>query len=176
MPRRRAATAWTFASLLALSGCGWAPLYANSETGPAAAELRAIRVEPIPERIGQRLEMSLRNAFNPTGEPTNERYRLKTILTVSLSDLGLQSQGTAVLGRLDVFATYYLIDLKSGNNLLVNTVHSQNSFPLNPNQYSTVVGEDDVGVRSVVELSREITARLTLFMMHRLAEQATKPS
>ena len=51
-----------------LSGCGWTPLYAESR-GPASEELRAIRVDPIPERIGQRLEIALRNSLNPTGEP-----------------------------------------------------------------------------------------------------------
>ena len=29
-----------------LAGCGWAPLYANRETGPADADLRAIKVSP----------------------------------------------------------------------------------------------------------------------------------
>ena len=36
---------------LALSGCGWAPLYAEPASGPASEELRAIYVEPILERI-----------------------------------------------------------------------------------------------------------------------------
>jgi hypothetical protein len=55
-------------------------------------------------------------------------------------------------------------------------VHVANSFNLNPNQYSTVVGEDDVAVRSVAELNQEIVTRLTLFMVRRLAEQPPAPS
>jgi LPS-assembly lipoprotein len=166
------ALAWS----LALSGCGWAPLYADPQSGPASSELRAIRVDPIPERAGQRLEMALRNSLNPTGEPTPARYRLATSLSVSLSDLGLISQGTATLGRVDLFATYHLIDLKSGTVLQTNTVHTQNAFALDPNQYSTVVGENDAGLRGVVELDREIVTRLTLFLQHRLATQPPKRS
>ncbi len=64
--------------------------------------------------------------------------------------------------------TYFLIDLQSGNNLLANTVHVANSFDLNPNQYSTIVGEDDAGVRTVAELDQEIVTRLTLFFQGRL--------
>ncbi len=169
------ARAFAAAALLVLAGCGWTPLYADPQSGPASGELRAIHVDPIPDRIGQRLEMALRNSLNPTGEPTKERYRLETRLAVALSNLGLQSQGTAVLGRLDVSATYRLIDLKSGGTLLTNTVHSQNSFALNPNQYSTVVGEDDAGVRSVVELDQEIVRRLSLFMEQRVAARSAKP-
>jgi hypothetical protein len=151
------------------SGCGWTPLYADLDTGPANEDLRAIRVEPISERIGQRLAMALRNSLNPTGEPTTQRYRLATTLNVVLSSLGIQSQGTATLGRLDVYATYYLYDIASGAILLGNTLHVQNSFELNPNQYSTVVGEDDAAVRSVAELNQEMVARLSLFMERRAA-------
>lgn len=158
-----------------LSGCGWAPLYAQIETGPASEELSAIKVDPIPERIGQRLEIALRNSLNPTGEPTTPRYLLKTRLTVVLGNLGIQSQGLATLGQLDVFADYTLSDLQSGSQLLANGLHVANSFNLNPNQYSTIVGEDDAAVRSVAELDQEIMKRLTLFMQRRIAEKGTKP-
>jgi LPS-assembly lipoprotein len=159
----------------AFSGCGWTPLYADVATGPASEELRAIRVDPISERIGQRLEIALRNSLNPSGEPSPERYRLRTTLASYLSNLGIQSQGLATLGKLDVYATYYLVDIQSGNNLLVNTVHVANSFDLNPNQYSTIVGDEDAAVRSVAELDQEIVTRLTLFMQRRIAEKSPKP-
>jgi len=161
--------------LPALSGCGWTPLYADIAAGPASEELRAIRVDPISERIGQRLEIALRNSLNPTGEPSSERYRLRTTLASYLSNLGIQSQGLATLGKLDISATYYLVDVQSGSILLANTVHVANSFDLNPNQYSTVVGEDDAAVRSVAELDQEIVTRLTLFMQRRIAEKSPKP-
>jgi LPS-assembly lipoprotein len=160
---------------LAFSGCGWTPLYADIENGPASDELRAIRVTPISERIGQRLEIALRNSLNPTGEPSPERYRLTTTLTIYLNNLGVQSQGLATLGKLDVYATYSLVETQSGTSLLTNTVHVANTFDLDPNQYSTVVGEDDAAVRSVAELNQEIVTRLNLFMQRRVAEKNPKP-
>ena len=54
--------------------------------------------------------IALRNSLNPAGEPAPEHYRLKTTLATYLSNLGIQSQGLATLGQLDVYATYYLID------------------------------------------------------------------
>ena len=159
-----------------LSGCGWTPLYADVNTETTSEELRAIKIDPIPERIGQRLEIALRNSLDPTGEPMPTRYRLNTVLAVALSNLGIQSQGLATLGQLDATATFRLIDLQTGGILLISTVHVANSFDLNPNQYSTVVGEDDAGVRSVVELDQEIVARLTLFMQRRMAEKSAKPA
>jgi LPS-assembly lipoprotein len=176
MRDRRTLLAFAIATLAALSGCGWTPLYADVESEPASEELRAIRVDPIGERIGQRLEIALRNSLNPSGEPTPARYRLRTTLVTALSNLGIQAQGLATLGKLDVYANYNLIDLQSGANLLANTVHVANSFDLNPNQYSTIVGADDAAVRSVAELDREIVTRLTLFLQRRAAEKNPKPA
>jgi hypothetical protein len=174
MPGRGAVLTFTIALVLLLPGCGWERLYADPEAGPANAELRAIKVLPILDRIGQRLEMALRNALNPTGIPTPVRYTLSTTLVYSLSNLGLQSQGTATLGQIDVRSTSILGDLKAGQNVLTISLHEQNSFELNPNQYSTVVAEDDAQVRTVAELSREIILRLNLYMQRRVADQAAK--
>jgi hypothetical protein len=157
-------------------GCGWEPLYGDIETEPASAELRAIKVDPIAERIGQRLAIALRNSLNPTGEPTTQRYQLSTTLTTYLSNLGIQSQGLATLGQIDAYATYKLVELKTGSVLLTNTVHVANSFDLNPNQYSTIVGEDDACNRSVAELDQEIVTRLTAFLQRRAAEKGSRSS
>ena len=154
-----------------LSGCGWAPLYSEAVGGPASDELRAIYVEPILERIGQRLRIALQNSLNPAGEPTPERYRLRTTLSTGLLNVGIESQGLASLGQYYAYATFTLIDSKSQKVLLVNTIHVANSFDLNPNQYSTVVAEDDAAVRSAAELSQEIVTRLAVFMERRLAAQ-----
>jgi LPS-assembly lipoprotein len=171
----RAVTALIAAAPAALLGCGWEPLYADLETGPASDELRAIKVNPIPERIGQWLEMALRNSLNPRGEPTTPRYVLNTTLLTTLSNLGIQSQGLATLGQIDATATYTLVDLQSHGTLLSNTVHIANSFDLDPNEYSTLVGEDDTRRRTVAELDQEIVTRLTLFMQRRIAEKGPKP-
>src|SRR6266478_2954314 len=142
---------------LMLLGCGWEPLYGDIETEPVSAELRAIKVDPISERIGQRLAIALRNSLNPTGEPTTPRYQLSTTLTTYLSNLGIQSQGLATLGQLDAYATYKLVEL-------------------NPNQYSTIVGEDDARNRCVSELDQEIVTRLIFFLQRRAAETSAKSS
>ena len=151
------------------AGCDWTPLYASRETGPADAELRAIKVAPISERIGQRLEIALRDTLNPTGIPTPVRYELKTTLAVQRSDLGIQSQGLATRGQVDVTATYLLSDIATKATLLRNTIHVADSFDILANGYATVVTEEDARVRTVQELRDEIAARLTMFMQRRHA-------
>lgn len=146
------------------AGCGWTPLYADRTTTPASADLRAIKVAPITERIGQRLEMALRTSLNPNGIPTLPRYELKTTLAVARSDLGIQSQGLATRGQVDVIATYALIEIATKKALLTNTIHVSDSFDILANGYATVVTEDDARTRTVEELRGEIIARLTMFM------------
>ena len=155
---------------LLLSGCGWRPLYADAETGAADAELRAIRVDPIADRTGQRLELALRNAFNPAGIETPQRYELKTTLAIARADLGIQAQGLATRSKIDGYATFALLDLKSGKQLFKDTTHSFDTFDVEPNGYATVVNDNDTRARVAEELSREIAARLTLFLQRRAAE------
>jgi LPS-assembly lipoprotein len=161
--------------LSGMAGCGWAPLYADPQTGPADEELRAIRVVPAPERIGQRLAMALRESLNPAGEPTKQRYVLRTTLQVTRLDLGIQTQGLGTRGRLDVYAGFILSDSTSGTQLLTGTSHVAESFDILANLYSDTVAEDDARTRAVEEMRRDIVSRLTLFLQRRTAEGATRP-
>jgi LPS-assembly lipoprotein len=161
--------------LSGLSGCGWTPLYADPETGPADAELRAIRVDSIPERFGQRLALALRESLNPTGEATPQHYILRITLQVVRLDLGVQTQGLGTRGRLDAFANFTLSDNKSGAQLLAGSSHVAESFDILANEYSNVVAEDDANIRSIEELRRDLLSRLTLFLQRRVAEHAANP-
>ena len=161
--------------LVMLSGCAWAPLYADREAGPADAELRAIRVAPISERIGQKLALALRESLNPSGEQSPQRYLLRTTLSTSRQDLGIQTQGLGTRGKLDAFANFSLNDSATGAQLLIGTSHAAESFDILANEYSNVVAEDDARTRAVEELRRDIVTRLTLFLQRRTAERAGKP-
>ena len=176
MTERRIVLGWAFGTACALAlswplgGCGWTPLYADRETGPADDELRGIKVAPIPERIGQRLELALRNSMNPDGVSAPQRYILRTTLTAVRSDLGVQSTGIGTRGKLDASATFTLADIKSGAALLNNSTHVAESFDIVANEYAALVAEDDARTRAVEELRRDMLTRLTLFFQRRAAE------
>lgn len=171
MPSRRGILGLALLAPLAAAGCGWEPLYADRETGTADADLRATKVDPILDRIGQRLELGLRRAFNPTGEPVPVRYVLHTILTVARQDLGVQSQGLGTLGRVDLSATFILGDAKTGAQLLSSTIHTADSFDIVANEYAAVVAEEDARNRALDELRRDMVDKLTLFFQRRAAGQ-----
>jgi len=170
MTARRVFLGSAFGLACVLGGCGWAPLYADLETGPADEELRAIRVSPIPERIGQRLALSLRNSLNNEGSATPARYQLATTLQTVRSDLGVQTTGIGTRGKLDVHASYTLNDIRTGAPLFTNASHVAESFDIVANQYASLVAEDDARTRAVEELRRDMLTRLTLFLQRRVAE------
>src|SRR5579864_387238 len=134
---------------LLLQGCGWEPLYANRETGPADAELRAIKVLPIPERIGQKLEIALRDSLNPRGEPAPVRYTLQITMQFYQLNLGINTQGLGTRGRSDAYATFFLRDAKTGGFLLSGIAHANDSFDLMANGYANIVGMNDSETRVV---------------------------
>jgi LPS-assembly lipoprotein len=147
-----------------LAGCGWEPLYADHEASAASADLRAIKIMPIAERVGQRLEMGLRNSLNPTGETTPTKYVLRVTLATYVSDSGIQSQGLGTRGQVQLNASYQLVDATNNAHLQDGSVHASDSFDIQANGYSTVVAQNDAYVRTVEEIRREIVTRLTLFL------------
>ena len=136
--------------------------------------MRAIKVDPIPERIGQKLAWALRESFNPTGIATPQRYRLRTLLTTARADLGIQSTGLGSRGKFDATATFTLIDIKTGAALMATTSHVSESFDILANEYASVVAEDDARTRAVEELRRDMVTRLTLFLQRRVADTGVK--
>ena len=163
-------------ALPVLTGCGWTPLYADPETVPADSELLAVRVSPIPERIGQRLTMGLRESFNPSGAPVPQRYTLNVTLVAVRANLGVQTTGLGTRARLDAVAGFRLLDNKSGGVLLQASSHDAESFDILANEYSNVVAEEDARNRAAEELRRDIVSRVTAFLQRRVAEQAGKPA
>lgn len=167
MLARRNILALSVALPVALAGCGWEPLYANHETAAASADLQSIRVSPIAERIGQRLEMALRSSLNPTNKQTPGRYLLRVSISTYVSDSGIQSQGLGTRGEVSVSANYSLIETATTKTVQTGAVHATDSFDIQANGYSTVVAQDDAYTRTVEEIRREIIARLTLYLQNK---------
>ena len=159
--------------LTLLAGCGWEPLYADRDTEVAAAELRSIRVNPIPNRVGQRLEYALRDSLNPDHVPVKQVYALQVTLSTALADTGVQSQGLGTRGDLHLYATYKLTEIASNKVLQTASIHTVESFDIQANGYSTVVAQDDAYSRDVELARREIVDRLTFFLQNHKATAAS---
>lgn len=155
--------------LLPLGACGFRPLYAEREEPGEEPALAAIKVMPIKDRIGQMLEMALRESFNPRGLSVETRYTLNVALAVSQYDLGIQRDATATRGRVDVYATIQLKDAKSDKQIYTARAQSTSSFNLLDDAYAAQVAADDARTRCVRDLTDEISTRMALFLRSRRA-------
>jgi LPS-assembly lipoprotein len=151
-------------SLLLLGGCGFHPLYSEKAMEADEPALAAIVVLPIPDRIGQQLELSLREALNPRGLSVEPRYRLTTLLTQTRVDLGIQRDASSTRGRVDVYVTLTLSDYKSGKSVYTARTQSTSAFNVLQDAYAAQVAESDAGTRTVRDLTIEIRTRLALFL------------
>ena len=155
--------------LLPLAGCGFHPLYAKSQEAEYEPELAAIKVAPIADRIGQQLELSLREAFNPRGVDVEPRYTLNITLILSRIDLGIQRDASATRGRVDVTAAIILADSSTAKILYQSRTKSTSSFNVVDDAYASHIAEDDARTRTVRDLTDEIRTRLAFYLRQRHA-------
>lgn len=155
--------------LLPLAACGFRPLYAERAEAVEEPSLAAIKVLPIRDRIGQELEWSLRESFNPRDIPVEPRYTLTISLTTTRVDLGLQRDATSTRARVDVYANFVLADVGSGKPVYSGRTQSTSAFNVLTDAYTAQVAEEDARSRTVRDLSEDIRTRLALFLRHQRA-------
>jgi LPS-assembly lipoprotein len=153
----------------ALAGCGFHSLYGGPEAAQFDETLASIQVNPVPERIGQRVANSLRDALNPTGERITKRYTLAVTLTTVTGDVAIRKDGTASRQLESVYASFVLYGLNSAAPILSGSTRSQRSYDIGENPYSVLVTNADAQTRAAEEISAEIRNRL---MVH-FRRQAT---
>ncbi len=152
----------------ALGGCSFHPLYGGRTAGAYDPDLAAIKVAPIPDRTGQILTLSLREKLNPRGAAVPVRYTLKTTISVSRNDLGIERNATSVRGQVDVVAVYDLIG-PGGAVLLHGRSHTISAFNIVQDGYATQVAEDDARERALNDISDDMVTNLSLFVRNRRA-------
>jgi LPS-assembly lipoprotein len=150
--------------LLLLGGCGFHPLYAESEQAIDEPALATVKVMPIKDRIGQMLELSLRSSFNPRGIVVEPRYRLNVALVVTRADLGIQRDATSTRGRVDVQASIQLLNTKDSTPAYTSHTASTAEFNILNDAYAAEVAEEDARARTVRDLTEEIRTRIALFL------------
>lgn len=150
--------------LLAAAGCGFRPLYGERDSSHVgvSTSLAAIRIEAIPDRLGQQVYNLLRERLNPDGKPDDPAYVLRVRLQETKSNLFLESDETATRSNLTLKATYELKRAGTDEIVAKGVARAVSSFDILASQYATVVSEEDARQRSARAVSDEIRTRLAL--------------
>ena len=149
---------------LALSGCGFHPLYGTIGADPAAQRIFAsIYVEPIEqERTGYELRNDLMDLLRAANRPQGSGYRLKVTVSETREGVALQNDATITRYDLAFTAKYELTDA----NLKVVTKGTETtleSFDVAQSPYSSLTGQEDGEKRAAKDIAEHIRIDLGVY-------------
>ena len=164
LPARRWAV---LAAVLALSACGFHPLYQSrgDAASPIAKEFASIRINGIADRDGQILRNLLLERLNPDGEPLHPRYVLSVHLTRQMSGIAYQKDATASGGELTLTAVYTLRDT-ANNATYGGSAASVISVNYLGARYASVAAERDAENQALTQLADSLQDRLATYLYH----------
>ena len=150
--------------LLALTACGFQPMYASQAqpgSGQISPEVRnSIAIAPIPDRIGQQLHNALRDQLNPRGQPRDPAYRLRVEINSVSEPSTLRSDGTATRRNFSLSARWQLEDYDTAEGIFTSDSSGSSSYNVVDQPYATVAAFRDAQQRIVERVARDIAARV----------------
>ncbi|MCW2315834.1 LPS-assembly lipoprotein [Rhodoblastus acidophilus] len=163
--RAVALTAILGASLL-LGGCVQ-PLYMSSAVGGGAVgdELQAIKVEPIPDRLGHYLTNELISQLNGSGSNVPPKYRLVVTLNERVSTPTINTfTGQAEAGAITVDASYQLFPVAGGTDkpMASGSVSQFVAYDRTSQRLSNVRAARDAEIRNARTIAEQIRTRVAI--------------
>ncbi|MEL7030083.1 MAG: LPS assembly lipoprotein LptE, partial [Pseudomonadota bacterium] len=153
---------------LALSACGFQPLYAE-RTGPAADALRQIAVPPIddPDPAGWLVRRDLERRLDPNAQAADPAYRLDVRLSERRTPLGIQIDASVTRYNYRLTGNFRLVDLADGATLVSGNSESISSYNVVNSQFATLAAEEDAREKAAQQLGADIQLQLALFFSER---------
>jgi LPS-assembly lipoprotein len=161
---------WRFALLLLAlpaGGC-FQPLYGEAAHPGLAAEMRAIVVAPIKDRIGHYLGDDLAAELNGTGEPVDPKYRLTVAVTIGVGTPTITSQlQVANAATQTAYATYTLTPAGGGATIVTGQAISSAVYDRTEDRFANLRAQRDADIRVAKSLAHEIGLRLAAYLGER---------
>ena len=151
-----------------VGGCGFRPLYGQPTSGHGTvAELAAVAVNPIPDRLGQLVRNHLRDQLAPRGTPARPRYRLEIALASASEGLAIKRDEEITRSNLRLTASFTLRSSPSGETLLQGHTRSVASYNLVRSDFANLIAKRDAESRVARETGDQIATRLAIFFDRR---------
>jgi LPS-assembly lipoprotein len=158
---------WRFAILLpvlALGGC-FQPLYGEAVHPGLAADMRAIAVAPIKDRLGHYLGEDLIAELNGTGETPDPKYRLTVTVTIGNGTPTVTSQlQVANAATSTAYATFNLTPAGGGTNLMTGSAISSAVYDRTEDRFANLRAQRDAEIRLAKSLAHEIELRVAAYL------------
>ena len=161
---RASGKAFILALALALSGC-IQPLYGTAVGGDSvAAEMQAIKVDSIPDRLGHYVENELIFQLNGTGSSPSPKYRLVVTLRERLATPEINTvTGQAEAGDVNVDAEDKLLPITGGGApIATGNVTQFVAYDRSTQRLSNVRAARDAEIRNAKSLAEQIRTRIAV--------------
>jgi LPS-assembly lipoprotein len=149
---------------LALTACGFHPLYGDYKSSVPAADFASVYIAPISDRSGPQHRNFLIQRLNFSGQPARPLYTLTISLAVQGSGLALARDNTTTRASLTGTARYTITDTATGKVIERGTSRATDSYDVLVSDYATLSARDDAQTRVLRELSDDIQTRLAVFL------------
>ena len=159
LPSRLLASVLLAGAAAGLAGCV-TPLYA-SRGGALGADLRAVAVDPVPDKLGHYLRDELITDLNGTGAKPAPRFRLQLATTervqTALIDITTQrAQDASVVT--DV--TWTLLPIEGGPPLATGKTTSFATYDRSSQRFANIRAARDAEIREAKTLADQITTQV----------------
>jgi LPS-assembly lipoprotein len=153
---------------LALSGCGFQPLYGGTTAGgqKLAAVMAGIDVVPIPGRVGQKLRNELIFDTTGGGNAGTTRYRLEIAIKESVTDQLVQITGDATGQVFQLDATFKLVDSANGKILYQGKAISRAPYNRFQEIFANVRARYDAENRAARTVSESIRTQVAAYLVN----------
>lgn len=156
---------------LALSACGFRPLYGRFGANPGAQQIFAsVFVEPIElERVGYELRNSMIDLLEARANPQTATYRLQIVLKERREGAAVQNQVVSGLNETTItrynytlIADYALTDIK-GTVITKGTESTLSAYNVVGSPYATLVAQQDAQKRAAEDIAYRLRTDLGVF-------------
>lgn len=164
---RRLQIARAAAALLAALGAAgcFQPLYGEAAHPGLSAEMRAIAVQPINDRIGHYLGNDLILDLNGTGVSPPPKYHLAVTTTIASRTPTITSQiQVANAATVTATANYTLTPGKGGDDNLTGQATAVTVYDRTEDRFANLRAERDAEIKLAKVLADEIELRLAAYL------------
>lgn len=142
-------------------GCGFRPAGAP---GPDRGDAASVRVQPIPERVGQLVRTQLVDRLSPGAEPRDPVYVLEVALDERIDETGFRRDESETRRNLRLSADYVLRRADTRDTVLKGSTELTTSSNVLDQPYATRVMTRDArarGARGIAKrIARDVTSKL----------------
>ncbi len=148
---------------LALSACGFTPMYAAPGVSPGMSSIQVVAPEG---RVGYLLRESLDDALahRPGETPA---YRLELVMDQTRDPLGLRIDDVAKRYQVTLTVNYVLTDAATGQVALRGVATSFVSYDAANQPYASIAARQDVQQRAANDVARKIRMDLATWFLAR---------